>query len=142
MDEKFVSMDEKYFDCWNFLYEDSEDVSIKVQFYKDDPTKPFFEQSFSTKDLKEKIGKEKAVHVEFPNSFELVIHAIKDNYVYVSVLEKSAEEAWHTVDRYALSKRFPLYHNDLVFQRKIKEGFYTIVVNEWGKLKSGLKVTI
>ena len=135
-------MEEKLFDNWNFIYENSDDVSLRVMAFRDGEKEPSIAHEVSTEQLKNKVGSGFAYHIELFDGFELTVHAIKDNMVYVRVLERTAEYGWRTIEHFVLSKVAPAHMGNLVYQLKTIQGTYSMIVYPWGKLKSGLRTMV
>ena len=135
-------MEEKLFDNWNFIYENSDDVSLRVMAFRDGEKEPCIVSEASTEQLKNKVGSGFAYHIELFDGFELTVHAIKDNMVYVRVLERTAEYGWRTIEHFVLNKSFPAHSGNLVLQLKTVKGTYSMIAYPWGKLKSGLRTMV
>lgn len=125
---------EDLFKNWNFIYENSEDLSLHVEYVKEGNKEPSFIKDVLCNDLKESCASKKAYHIEFDGSFELVIHAVKDNMVYVSFFTKASEYSWKEVERFVLSKNLSCKMSSIEYFGK-PAGFYMIYVNEWTALK-------
>lgn len=135
-------MEEKLFDNWNFIYENSDDVSLQVMAFRDGEKEPCIIEEVSTEKLKKTVGTNHAYHIELFEGFEMTVHAIKDNMVYVRVLERTAEYGWRTIEHFALNKVAPSHMGNLVYQLKTIKGTYSMIVYPWGKLKSGLRTMV
>ena len=127
-------MDEKLFDNWNFIYENSDDISIHVEMFRKGDAEPRLSVDVPAEKLKAKINSQKAFHIELDGCFEVVIHAIKDNLVYMTLLERTSEYGWRHTAKQVLSKRMPRFGTNLTYFGK-DHGAILVCVNEWGKLK-------
>ena len=121
-------MEEKLFDNWNFIYENSDDVSLQVMAFRDGEKEPCIVKEVSTEKLKKTVGTNHAYHIELFEGFEMTVHAIKDNMVYVRVLERTAEYGWRTIEHFALNKVVPAHMGNLVYQLKTIRGTYSMIV--------------
>lgn len=120
------------FDNWNLIYENSDDISLHVEYFREGRNDPSLIEDISTKDLKEKVGSEHAYHVEMDGSFDLVIHAIKDNRLYVTFLMRTSEYGWKKSEEFLLTKEEPEKVSKLTYFDK-PHGHYIIYVKEWKK---------
>ena len=146
-------MNEELFNNWKFLYENSEDISLHIEFYREGREDPSLVADISSDDFKNAVGKDSAVHIEFDGSFDMTIHAIKDNEVYVSLLMRTSEYGWKkyqavventTEKNVTIVAESENYDQLGYFIAKIKlEGYLINVVSSSGQ-KSGdtVKVTI
>ena len=132
-------MEEKLFNNWNFIYENSEDISLHVEYVQEGEKEAVFVQDVSTKQLKEKVGSEQTYHIEILGSFQLVIHAIKDDFVYVSFHKRTSEYGWQKAEQFVLHKRASCKMSNIEYFGK-PSGFYIIYVKEWGGLKNKIYI--
>ena len=100
-------MEEKLFDNWDLIYDSNESIRLCVTAFNDGEDKPCFIKEVSSEDLKEKVGSGSLYHIEFKGTFELVIHAVKGDEVYISFLEQVAEYNWKRVESFVLSRNEP-----------------------------------
>ena len=135
-------MEEKLFDNWNFIYENSDEVSLQVMAFRDGKKEPCIIEEVSCEKLKGAVGKGMAYHIELFSGYEMTVHAIKDNMVYVRVLERTAEYGWRTIEHFVLTKLAPAHMGNLVYQLKTIQGTYSMIVYPWGKIKSGLRTMV
>ncbi|MCR5348920.1 MAG: hypothetical protein K6E59_04855 [Bacilli bacterium] len=122
-------MDPTLFENWDLLYDGSGDISLHVEAFDEGEDSPFLSQDVSSKRLKEKVGSGSAYHIELAGTFELVIHAVKDNEVYVSFFEKSSEYGWKRVERFVLNKQEKKKAAKIVYFGK-SCGHYSIVLKD------------
>ena len=122
-------MDEKLFDKWEFDYINSEDISLRIESYRNGEDGPVEIINVSTEELKSHIDKN-PVHVSLFCGYELVIFCVKDNEVYIGVFDQVAEYGWKRINNVCLSKSNSkaeprLSHN------QVDNGYCLIQVNEW-----------
>ena len=125
-------MEEKLFSNWNFIYENSDDISMHVEYFREGHDEPSLIEDIFPNDFKKIVGSDKAFHVEIDGSFELVIHAIKDNIVYCTFLMRTSEYGWRESGRFALSKEEP-HKTDKINYFNKPHGFYVVFIKEWWK---------
>ena len=123
-------MNEELFNNWKFLYENSEDISLHIEFYREGREDPSLVADISSDDFKNAVGKDSAVHIEFDGSFDMTIHAIKDNEVYVSLLMRTSEYGWKKYHEFVLNKDTPRLFSEIEYFKR-KYGSYIIYVKEW-----------
>ena len=73
----------------------------------------------------EKVGSGSLYHIEFKGTFELVIHAVKGDEVYISFLEQATEYSWKRVESFVLSRNKPEKTAKIVYFGK-SCGYYSI----------------
>lgn len=97
-------MDIELFDNWKFIYDGSEDVSLHIEAFNNGEDKPYLIKDVNGVELKEMVGSSSVYHIELKGLFEIVIHAIKDNEIYVSFFEKTSEYGWKRIESFVISK--------------------------------------
>ena len=122
-------MDMNYFNNWKMLYEESDNLSLHVEMIREGKDIPSI-KDIQTDDLKSVVGQDKAYHYDVDGSFELVVHAVRDNVVYVSLMERVSEYGWRNNAQKALTKEDPSFEKKLVYFGK-DYGHIKIYVNEW-----------
>ena len=128
-------MDEKLLDNWNMIYENSEDISLHAELMRPGEKVPSIVHDVTTEQLKRPVGTEKVFHLEIDGGcYELIVHAVKDNLVYVRLSERTSEHGWKPVLKKVLSKRDNGFIINLVYFNK-PFGSLLVYVKEWGKLK-------
>ena len=128
--------DESLFKNWNFIYENSEDVTLEITIWMEGETEPHSKKSFDATYMK-KTSKDKALHIDLPSSFELVIHAVKDDILYCSLMKQVAETGWVNVQQFTLQKKMPRQSLALEIDGK-KIGTAALSIKEWGGIKRGI----
>ena len=127
-------MDEKFFKNWKFIYEDSDDITIHLEVFRKDEKEPYMIKEISTEELKKTVGTDHAYHIEFDGSFDLVLHAIKNNEVYVSLLMRTSEYGWKTSEQFVLNKKMPCKASKIMYFNN-DHGAYLLFIKEWGSIK-------
>jgi len=120
-------MKEELFDNWNFIYENSDDISIHFEYYRESEDEPYLVVDILSKDFKEAVGSGHAYHIEIMGSFDLTIHAIVDNQVYITLLMRTSEYGWKKYDRFVLDKETPNKVSKINYFDK-PYGFYKISI--------------
>ena len=118
-------MEEKLFDNWDLIYDSNESIRLCATVFNDGEDKPCFIKEVSSEDLKEKVGSGSLYHIEFKGTFELVIHAVKGDEVYISFLEQTTEYNWKRVESFVLSRNKPEKIAKIVYFGK-PSGYYSI----------------
>lgn len=120
------------YDNWDLIYENSDDISLHVEYFHEGRNDPSLIEDISAEDLKKKVGSGFAFHVEMDGSFDLVIHAIKNNQLYITFLMRTSEYGWKTSEQFLLTKESPERVSKLTYFDK-PHGHYIIYVKEWKK---------
>ena len=128
--------DESLFKNWNFIYENSEDVTLEVVTWMEGESEPHSKESFDAAYMK-KTPQDKACHIDLFSSFELVIHAVKDDILYCSLMKQVAETGWINVQQFTLQKKMPRQSLALEIDGK-KIGTAALNIKEWGGIKRGI----
>ena len=118
-------MEEKLFDNWDLIYDSNENIRLRATAFNDDKDKPDFIKEVSTEDLKAKVGSGSLYHIEFKGTFELVVHAVKGDEVYISFFEKATEYSWKRVESFVLSRNKPKKTAEIVYFGK-SCGYYSV----------------
>ena len=85
----------------------------------------------------QKTPQDKACHIDLPSSFELVIHAVKDDILYCSLMKQVAETGWINVQQFTLQKKMPRQSLSLEIDGR-KIGTAALNIKEWGDIKRGI----
>lgn len=123
-------MGKTLFDNWDFIYENSEDISLHIEYFDEGKDSPSLIVDITPQDFKDAVGKDRAYHVDIDGSFDLTIHAIKDNEVYITLLMRTSEYGWKREQQYVLNKKTPSMMSKLNYFNK-PHGFYRVFVKEW-----------
>ena len=129
-------MDESLFSLKKFKCSRNESFTIHCDIFRDGIINPVASKDYNSHELMLRNGLD-VLEINMLDSFKLVIHAIVDNEVYISLIEKTSEKVSKTIDRFILSKRFPRHGSSLIHSNAT-EGAYIIYIKEYGKIKRGV----
>lgn len=122
-------MKEQLFNNWKFIYENSKDISLHFEYYQENRDDPYLEVDILPEDFKNEAGSDHAYHIEIVGCFDLTIHAIVDDQVYISLLMRTSEYGWKKYDQFVLDKKTPDKVSKLTYFNK-PYGFYKISIKE------------
>ena len=124
--------DESLFNNWNFIYENSEDITLDIAIWLEGEKEPHQEKSYDASYMKKTMN-DRACHIDLYGSFELVIHAVKDDILYISLMKQVDENGWRKVQDFTLQKKMPRQALPLMNGAKAM-----LNIKEWGGLKRGI----
>lgn len=122
-------MKEELFNNWKFIYDNSKDISLHFAYYQEGRNDPSLVVDILPEDFKAIVGEDHAYHIDVTGSFDLTIHAIVDNEVYVTLLMRTSEYGWKKYDQFVLNKKAPSRVSKLDYFSK-PYGFYQISIKE------------
>ncbi len=129
-------MDMNYFTLKRLKVSKNESFTIHFELFDEQFSKSIMVKEYNSNELALRNGLD-VISIDMFDCFRLVIHAVVENNVYITLLEKDSEKSYMTIDRIILNRVTPRNGKDLVYKLE-RKGFYLIYIKEFSKIKRGV----